>query len=178
MHGQTVCRTLYVDPLRGSAVALFLIALGGGLFFIPFLPVVQGGLVFDVTFLASAALFMPFGALVAFPGFQYIRLIARSEPLVTTDGETVRRERLGVGTTRIAWDHVGSLSFRSLWVILMDGRVEQNRFTRFMFGTKGVWIPALFVRGGGEETMRFIRDHRPKLIDEALKRASLGRGGL
>jgi hypothetical protein len=78
--------------------------------------------------------------------------------------------RLGLGTTEFKWEHVGELVVRGVWLILLDGRIPQSRFTRFMFGAKGLWIPSLFVYGGGRKVMQFIMDYRPDLIDPMLKR--------
>lgn len=163
---------LYASPWRAGIAAFFLLAVGLGLIFLPFYRAtgaVQSPL-FSQTPLAVFA-FVLLGSFIAYPGFQFMRLILTGRPLVVTDGTKVERMRLGFGRTSIDWAQVGDLGLRGVWIILMDGSVPQSRFTTFMFGARGLWLPGLLVHGGGATTMRFITDHRRDLIYPTLDKA-------
>lgn len=163
--------TLYVSPIKGSILAVFLITLGLALAALPhYLMFVTPSATATPLTAILALVFLALGAVFIWPGFQFARAIVLRKPLATTDGVTIHRMRLGLGTTEFEWEHVGELVVRGVWLILLDGRIPQSRFTRFMFGAKGLWIPSLFVYGGGRKVMQFIMDYRPDLIDPMLKR--------
>ena len=161
---------LYVSPIKGGILAAFLILLGLALVAFPhyLMAITPSALATPLTaFLALV--FLALGAVFIWPGYQFARAILRRLPLVSTDGTTIYRLKLGLGTTEFAWEHVGDLAVRGVWLILLDGRIPQSRFTRFMFGAKGLWIPSVFVYGGGRKVAQFIMDYRPDLIDPKLK---------
>ena len=122
-----------------------------------------------------AFVFVAFGLLVAYPGFQFLRLVATATPFITTDGTVVRRARLGFGQTQIAWKDVGEFGLRGIWIILVDGRISQGRVIRSIMGTRGLWLPAMLVDGGGSRTMQFASAHRPDLVNPLLAKV-LSRG--
>ena len=160
---------LYASPVRAGFAALFLLTVGLGLAGLPLYQAINGaaGPLTSQTLIAAFA-FLIFGGLIAWPGYQFARAIALRSPLMTTDGTVARRVRMGFGTTEIAWADVGDLGLRGVWIILVDGRTPQSKFGQSMFGAKGLWIPALFVDGGGAKTVEFIADHRPDLIDPVV----------
>lgn len=160
---------LYASPFRAGVAALFLLAVGIGLAGFPLYQVINGaaGPLASQTFVAAFA-FLVFGGLIAWPGYQFALAIFRRSPLMVTDGTTVRRVRMGFGTTQIDWADVGDLGLRGVWIILVDGRTGQSKFGQSMFGAKGLWIPALFVDGGGATTVQFVADYRPDLIDPVV----------
>ncbi|MEM6712595.1 MAG: hypothetical protein AAF590_09975 [Pseudomonadota bacterium] len=162
---------LYASPWRAGIIAVILLAVGGSLLVLPFL--ISARSVDGLTLVGgvSAVIFIAMGAFVFFPGYQLARAIVSGVPIVTTDGETVHRIRLGFGKTRIPWTQVGDVALRGLWIILMDGRIKQSRFRQLMIGAKGLWLPALLVHGGGTRTVRFIASHRLDLVDRMWKKA-------
>lgn len=167
---------LYVSPIKGGILALFLITVGLALVALPhYLMFVTPSATATPLTAVLALVFLALGAVFIWPGVQFAKAILLRTPLATTDGETVHRMRLGFGTTESRWEHVGELVVRGVWLILLDGRIPQSRFTRFMFGAKGLWIPSLFVYGGGRKVMQFIMDYRPDLIDPVLKRLNRGK---
>ncbi|MEM6382221.1 MAG: hypothetical protein AAF739_06060 [Pseudomonadota bacterium] len=162
-------QALYASPLRAGIAAVALLAVGIGLAGVPIFQLLSGAaLPLSVGGAVAALAFVVFGGFIAFPGYQFARAIATGTPLVTTDGVVVRKLRMGAGTTELAWSDVGDLGLRGIWVILVDGRIGQTKFAQSMFGARGLWLPALFVHGGGAETVRFIAAHRTDLVDPVL----------
>lgn len=164
--------TLYASPIKAGLLAVFLIGLGLALAALPhYLMAVSPTATATPLTAFLALVFMVFGGFFIWPGYQFGRAVVLRLPLVTTDGTVITRMRLGLGTTHFAWEHVGELAVRGVWIILLDGRIAQSRFTRFMFGAKGLWIPSVFVYGGARKVAQFIFDHRPDLIDPKIKLA-------
>ena len=169
---------LYAAPVRAGLVGLFLLASGLGIAALPFIQI-SSDAGFRATPIAAlmALTFVAFGLLVAYPGFQFLRLVATATPFITTDGTTVRRARLGLGRTELAWEHAGEIGLRGIWIILVDGRVRQGRVRRSIMGTQGLWLPALLVHGGGTATMKFIEAHKRALIEPLFMKVATGRAG-
>lgn len=166
---------LYASPFRAGVAALFLLTVGVGLVVLPFFQAVAGGVEASFQSLIAVLAFLVIGGLIAFPGYQFARAIVNRSPIMTTDGITVTRVRMGLGTTQIAWSDVGDLGLRGVWIILVDGRTGQSKFGQSMFGAKGLWIPALFVDGGGAATVLFVSDYRPDLIDPVVQQVTKGK---
>lgn len=172
-HQNEKLLALYASPLRAGLAATIMLVVGLGLAYLPFYQVssADSSPLFSQSALATLA-FVALGGFIAFPGFQFARAILTGRPLLVTDGITVNRTRLGFGRTQIAWADVGDLGLRGVWVILMDGTVPQSKFTTFMFGARGLWIPAFFVHGGGKKAVQFITEHRPDLIHPVVGKVS------
>ncbi|MBV6659288.1 MAG: hypothetical protein KI785_16105 [Devosiaceae bacterium] len=169
---------LYASPIRAGLAALCLLGVGISLAGVPFYQVLSGAaLPLSSGTLIAALAFLVFGSLIAFPGYQFAKAILTSSPLVTTDGTEVHRVRMGLGSTSIAWADVGDLGLRGIWIILVDARISQTKFGQSMFGARGLWLPALFVHGGGAATVQFIAAYRGDLIDPVLNQATRGKAG-
>ncbi len=160
---------LYASPLRAGLAGAVLVACGVGLALLPsYLAVQSAALGFTFAGTVVGTILFLIAGLIAWPGFVLLRLVVTATPLITTDGQTLEKQRMGFGATDLSWDHVGEVTLRGMWVILLDGRIKQSRFTQIMFGAKGIWIPALLMHGGGAKVMQFIEEYKPELIEPLI----------
>lgn len=170
--------SLYVSPVRGALVILLFTVLGLALILLPFVQAGSGRGASATPSAAIVTLILLFsGGLLLFPAVQFARLIVSSSPLVSATRERVERIRFGFGQTSIDWKNVGEISIKGVWIILVDGRIQQSRFRRSMLGTKGLWIPAIAVHGGGEAVIKFIETYRSDLIEHLVLKVASGRAG-
>ncbi|MFK7791888.1 MAG: hypothetical protein AB8B88_04365 [Devosiaceae bacterium] len=166
---------LYASPIRAGIAGVILVACGLGLASLPFYLAVQSTL-FGFTLFGTivGTLLLVIAGFIAWPGLVLLRAIITATPLITTDGQMVEKMRMGMGTAELSWENVGDITLRGMWVILLDGRIKQSRFSQIMFGAKGIWIPALLMHGGGANTMRFIEQYKPELIDPLIAKVVSG----
>lgn len=160
---------LYASPIRAGFAGVVLVGCGLGLALLPsYLAVQSAALGFTFAGTVVGTVLFLIAGLIAWPGFVLLRLVVTATPLITTDGELIEKQRMGVGAIDLPWEHVGEVTLRGMWVILLDGRIKQSRFTQIMFGAKGIWIPALLMHGGGAKVMQFIEQYKPELIEPLI----------
>ena len=158
---------LMASPLRAGLAAAFFLVVALFCFLMPLLT--------GTSSFPAYATFWIIAFIFGFPGYQLARMALHLAPLLVTDGETVSRPKLGIGRKAIAWEQVGEIGLRGIWLILLDGRIAQSRFTKVMFGARGLWIPGLLAEGGGPAVMNFVQAHRPDLMGPLMTKVSMGR---
>lgn len=168
-------QVIHLASMRAYAVGALLLALAALVLAIPF----RGGeqslyhTVGAQGFGQLLVIFLLVGlfvALLAFPAFSLIQGAATKRPLLRFDADNVHRLALGPTRQDIAWDDIGDIGLRGVWIVLVDGTVEQNKLVRGLLGARGVWIPAVLAEGGGARVMAAIHAYRPELIDTVKPR--------
>lgn len=168
-------KALYVSPWRAGIAIAFMLTCGLGLAALAlFLATTSMTIGISLAGLAIGLFLLSLSAVILWPAWVLIRLVMKAQPLITTDGKTVFKQRLGWSTSELSWENIGSVGLRGLWIILLDGRIKQSRFYQIMFGARGIWIPAVLIHGGGAKAMQFIEHYRPDLIEPLIHKVISG----
>lgn len=166
---------LYVSPLRAGIGIIFLLACGLSLAALTVYLAINSAVVgVSIAGMLIGTLLLLLSAIILWPAAMLLWAVVQALPLITTDGTTVYKLRMGWSTCELAWSDVGSVTLRGIWIILVDGRIPQSRFYQIMFGARGIWIPAVLIHGGGAAAMQFIERYRPDLIEPLIHKVISG----
>lgn len=166
---------LYVSPWRAGVAVVFLLACGlslaGLTFFLAINSTIAG---VSIAGLVIGVFLLLLSGVILWPAAVLVRLVVQAQPLISTEGTMVHKQRMGWSTCELAWSDVGSVGLRGIWIILVDGRIAQSKFYQIMFGARGIWIPAVLIHGGGAAAMQFIEKYRPDLIEPLIHKVISG----
>lgn len=166
---------LYVSPWRAGIGIVFLLTCGLSLAALTFYLAANSAVVgVSMAGMLIGILLLLLSAIILWPAVVLLRAVVQALPLITTDGTTVYKLRMGWSTCELAWSDVGSVGLRGIWIILVDGRIAQSKFYQIMFGARGIWIPAVLIHGGGAAAMQFIERYRPDLIEPLIHKVISG----